>query len=122
MARVHVSHSIGDLASDLAGIPPKMVREGNKVVRRNVNAGNKLARRYAQSEAGPHGKNYFKRITAEMTGPLEGEYGPEGDVVENAVGAGWRGGPQNTDLPRSLDVVGPQFERDVSEMVDGWFW
>ena len=122
MATVRVHHTIGDLASDMAAIVPKPRVEGAKVVKRNVTAGNKLAQRFARGSSGPHGENYWKRITSEMTGALEGEYGPHGDVVENAVGAGWRGGPQNTDLPRSADIIGPQFEADVHAMVGRWFW
>lgn len=122
MARIRVTHDIDDLTADLTRIPPQMVRDGNKVVRRSIREGNALARSAARAASGPHGKNYFKRITAEMTGPLEGEYGPHGNVVGNAVGAGWRNGPPNTDLEKSLDVVGPKFAKAVDDMVDGLFW
>lgn len=120
--RIHVEHSIGDLAGDLARIPAKMARQAPRIVQRNVNQGHRLAQRFARGSSGPHGALYYKRITAEMTGALEGEYGPTGDVVGNAVGAGWRSGPINTDLPRSADIQGPKFARDVSKMADGLFW
>lgn len=120
--RLRVSHSIGDLAADMDAISAKPPVEGAKVVGRNMRQGQRLAQRFARASSGPHGRLYYKRITAEKTGPLQGEFGPEGNVAGNAVGAGWRGGPQNTDLPRAADVAGPQFARDVSKMVDGWFW
>lgn len=122
MATVRVLHGIDDLASDMAAIPPKAIKDMSGAVRRNVKLGNGTARRYAREASGPHGLNYFKRITSEMTGPLEGEYGPTGDVAGNAVGAGWRNGPPNTDLARSLDIVGPTFERDVRGLPGRWFW
>lgn len=120
MATIRVTHTIGDLAADAARIPAKVKREGRKIVRKNVRDGNTLARRYARELSGPHGKNYFKRITGEMTGALEGEYGPHDGGVP--VGGGWRHGAPNTELERSQDVIGPRFARDVREMADGLFW
>lgn len=92
------------------------------VVAHHTEAGNAVARRFARESAGPHGKNYFKRITWELNSPLEGEYGPTGDVVGNAVGAGWRNGPPNTDLPRSADIQGPKFADDAGDILDQAFW
>lgn len=120
--RVSVSGGVSDLADDLAKIPVKAARGLATATKRNVNQGNAVARRFARESSGPHGKNYFKRITAEMTGPFEGEWGPTGDVAGNAVGAGWRNGPPNTDLPRSADIQGPKFAKDVGDVVDGLFW
>lgn len=120
MATVHVTHSIGDLARDMAAIPPKAIREGSKVVRKNVREGNTLARRYARELSGPHGKNYYKRISGEMLGALEGEYGPHAGGLP--VGGGWRHGTPNTELERSQDVIGPKFAKGIDDMVDGLFW
>jgi len=122
MAGVRVIHDIDDLARDLAEIPVQALVKGSEIVRKNTNEGNKIAQRFARASAGPHGKLYYKRLTAEMTGPLEGEYGPRGVVAGRAVGAGWRNGPPNTDLEKSQDVIGPKFARDVGEMADGLFW
>jgi hypothetical protein len=109
-----------DLQSDLAKIPSLATRKGAAIVKSNVAAGNKLAQRFAREKSGPHGKNYFKRITSEMTGVMTGEYGPHDGGTP--VGAGWRSGPPNTDLPRSADVIGPKLVRDVGKMLDGLFW
>lgn len=119
--QIKVTHSIGELATDMADIPPRAKADMAKCVRRNVTQGNALARRLARQAAGPHGTNYYKRISSEMLGPLSGEYGPTGEVAGNAVGAGWRHG-RNTDLERSLDVQGPKFARDVGSLADNWFW
>lgn len=122
MATVRVTHSIGDLAKDCAKIATTAQPRLSKVVRRNVNEGTTLARGFARGSSGPHGLNYFKRITGEMTGLLEGEFGPHGDVVGNAVGGGWRNGPPNTDLERTQDVIGPKFGRDVQDELGKLFW
>ena len=118
--RVNVTHGIGDLANDLAAVPEKLKAQAPAIVKKDVRAGRNLARRYARAKSGPHGKSYYKRITDEMTGPLEGEYGPHDGGTP--VGGGWRNGPPNTDLPRSADVIGPKFADDISDLVDGLFW
>ena len=120
--RINVEHTINDLARDAARIPPKAAKRMATVTKRNVRQGNTEARRIARAASGIHGLNYFKRITWEMTSPLSGEYGPTGDVVGNAVGAGYRNGPPNTDLEKSLDIQGPKFAKDAGDTLDGLFW
>lgn len=122
MASIRVEHSIGDLASDMAKIPVKAARDMTRIVRSNTKAGEKLGRAFARSGAGIHGKNYYKRYGWEMIDPLTGEYGPHGNVRNNAVGAGWRNGPPNTDLPRSADIIGPKMGDDVQDASARWFW
>lgn len=116
---IRVIHSIGDLADDLRTIAvttkPRMVG----VVRDNVKLGERTAQRLAKESSGPHGLNYWKRITSELTGDLEGEYGPHAGGLP--VGGGWRHG-ENTDLARSTDVIGPAFAKDVHDEVDDLFW
>lgn len=119
--RIRVTHDIGDLANDLAGIPVRASRGFAAAVRSNAEEGNRLARRFAQSKAGPHGKNYFKRLSAEMITPLMWEYGPTGDPKTDFVGVGFRHGV-NLDLPNSADVIGPKFAKDVGDTIDGVFW
>lgn len=121
MARVSVTHGIGDLASDLASIPPRAISQGSKIVKRDTREGRNHARRIARKASGPHGSAYFRRISDEMVGPLEGEYGPTAVKGEDYVGAGWRSG-ENTDLPKSADIIGPKFADDIGDMVDGLFW
>lgn len=121
MTSIRVTHGIDDLASDLAAIPVKAAVEFPKVVRRNAVAGNEIAQRLAREKAGPHGKNYWKRLTSEMTGPLSAEYGPEGTPKTNFIGVGFRSGV-NLDLPNSADIIAPQFADDVGDTAAGLFW
>lgn len=122
MARIRVNHTIGGLRRDMDKIARTAAPKMSRVVKRNTTQGEKLTQRIARGAAGPHGLNYWKRITSEMVGPLTGEYGPTGEVAGNAVGAGWRHGPGNTDLEKSLDVQGPKFAKDVGDVADGLFW
>lgn len=115
---IRVIHDLDDLAEDLRTIAttakPRMI----DIVRDNVRLGEHTAQRLAKASSGPHGLNYWKRITSESNG-LEGEYGPHAGGLP--VGGGWRHG-ENTDLPRSADLVGPKFAKDISDMVDDLFW
>lgn len=130
--RAHVQYDgLKDLESDLGKIPTAMYRQGRGIVRDSVRDGGMTARRIARAASGPHGSNYYKRITWDRSasafagfggGEITGEYGPTGDVVGNAVGAGWRHGPPNTDLEQSLDIIRPQFHRRVDAMLDSLFW
>ena len=115
-------HTIDDLADDLRAIAARAPGDLSRTVKRNVEAGNKLAQRNAREKSGRHGKAFYKRFTAEMTGKLEGEYGPEGFPKSEFVGAGFRHGGINTDLPRSADVQGPKLAADVRDLLDKWFW
>ena len=118
--RVVVINDLSDLADDMAAIPVEFSARAGAVVRRYVNEGNKVAQGIAKAKAGPHGKSYYRRMSAEMTGPLSGEYGPHDGGTP--VGAGWRHGGGNTDLPESADLVGPRFADAVVNMADGLFW
>lgn len=117
---IHVEHSgITDLASDLRKIAVRAPADLSNVVRRNVKAGELAEQAIAKTASGRHGQNYFKRITSEMTGAFEGEWGPHDGGTP--VGGGWRHGV-NTDSAKSLDIIAPKFARDVDAVVDGWFW
>lgn len=120
MASIRVVHDIGDLADDIAAIPVEFAARAGSIVRRHVNEGNKIAQGIAKGKSGPHGSAYYKRLTAEMTGPLAGEYGPHDGGLP--VGAGWRHGPGNHDLAQSADIIGPRFADTVIDVADGLFW
>lgn len=122
MASIRVQHTIDPLLGDMTRITRTAKADMAVVVKRNVRQGRIEAQKIAQAKAGPHGKNYHKRITDEMVDPLTGVYGPTGTVVENAVGASWRGGPSNVDLAESADIQGPRFAKDVADLPDKWFW
>jgi hypothetical protein len=118
--RVSVQHDIDDLASDLASIAGSSKAKLRATVRTNTREGREQARAFARRASGPHGKNYFKRITSEMLTPLVGEFGPHGGGTP--VGGGWRNGPPNTDLERTQDIIGPQFLGDIQDDIDSLFW
>lgn len=120
--RVTCRHTLGDLERDAMAAPVKMAVKMAAVVKTNTTDGNKLAQGLAKAASGPHGKFYYKRLTAEVKSPLVGEYGPHGEVRGNAVGGGWRNGPPNTDLPKSADVQGPKFADDAGKILDQAFW
>lgn len=120
--RITASSTLGDLESDLRTMTAESKPAMARIVQSNVLAGNALAQRFARAASGPHGRLYYKRITSEMTGLLSGTYGPTGSVAGNAVGAGWRHGPSNQDLPKSADIIGPKFAKDASDLLDDLFW
>lgn len=121
MASIRVHNHLDDLTRDIAAIAPAAEAQMPGVVARYAKTGHAAAQRFARARSGPHGLNYYKRITAEQRTPLSWEYGPTGDVVGVAVGAGWRDGPANTDLERSTDVVGPKFADAVGNAADRLF-
>lgn len=121
--RIHAEHDLNRMVSDYTRIATVQApRDMHRVVEHNVNRGHALAQSIARKRSGPHGQMYYKRVTKEMLGPLSGEYGPTGDVVGNAVGAGWRNGPGNTDLEKSLDVIGPNFAQMMRTATGRWSW
>lgn len=119
---VRVTHNgVADLARDMEALPVKAASAFAGTVRTDLFEGNEIAKGFAKAGAGPHGKNYFKRLSAEMTGPYSGEYGPEGTPKSNFVGVGFRHGT-NMDLPNSADIIGPKLAKDLRKDVDGLFW
>lgn len=118
--RVRVEHTLGDLVVDLASIKPRFDAEAPAVVERAAQKGNSIAQRIARAKSGPHGSNYYKRLTAEKTGALTDEYGPHDGGTP--VGAGFRHGGVNMDLPNSADLIGPEFADSVGDLAERLFW
>jgi hypothetical protein len=112
---------IADLADDLKSIPRTFRLRAGAVVARNAELGNHLAQEIARKAAGPHGKNYFKRLTAEAKGPLAWEFGPEGPPKTDYVGVSGTEGAMR-DLEKAADRVAPRFARDAGRMLDDLFW
>lgn len=119
IARITLN-TVGSVVRDLNAAPAKIRKGGAKAVKKNGAAGHRLAQRYAQELSGPHGKSYYKRITGESLGAFEYEYGPHAGGLP--VGGGWRHGTPNTELERSLDVIGPKFAADCRDIWDDVFW
>lgn len=120
--RLNVTHTIKALDRDMRRIPPKAMTRMVGVVKTSVEQGARAEQGIAKRRAGSHGTNYWKRISGEMTGTLTGEWGPTGTVAGNAVGAGWRNGPPNTDSAKSADIQVPRFVNAVSKIPDRLFW
>lgn len=121
MATVQVTHTIDGLIRDLRLIPRTMRVRGKAVVARNVDLGTMLTKRAARAAAGPHGVNYHKRISGEMTGPLEGEFGPSAVLGTRYTGVSGSAGAMR-DLEKAADKVGPRFAAEVGRMADDLFW
>lgn len=119
---ITVSHSIGDLADDLARNVALAQSEPPMMALRAVERGKTLARQFARAGAGRHGRDYYKRITAEMLTPLSGEYGPEGIPKSDFVGVGYRHGGPNMDLPNSADIVVVEMAEEAQRLYDRMFW
>lgn len=119
--RIRVHHDIGDLANDLLGVAAKAQVQMPEVVRRNGEQGNRVAQGIAKAAAGPHGKDYWKRLSSEMVGPLTAEYGPEGPPKTDYVGVSGTVGAMR-DLTKSARIQAPRFAEDVRDMADGLFW
>ena len=113
---IHVSHTLGDLEAALISRPARVVKGSAKAIVKEGRRGNNLARRFAQELSGPHGKNYFKRITGESTGALSYEFGPHSGGVP--VGGGWKHGTPNTELDRAADIVGPALAKDIRGVLE----
>jgi hypothetical protein len=129
---VHVTHTIGDLARDLAQVPVKAAKECQGIVRDGAKAGAILARANAERTAGAHGKHYPKSITSEQRKPFMGfgasvfsaEYGPDAAKLQGGMSFeyGSRNQPPHLDLARSADVIGPSLGQEVRQMLDRLFW
>lgn len=128
---VRVRHSLGDLAADMAAIPPRARVAMRGVVRDGIRAGNLVAKENARRSAGRAGKHYHKAFTSEMRAGLglfgntiSGEYGP--DIARPQGGMSFEFGSRNQkphlDLARSADLIGPSFGREALDAVDRLFW
>lgn len=131
--RVHVEHSIGELAADCAKVPVDLYREGARVVKEGARVGGNVARDNARRTVGKHGKHYPSAITWDRSarafvgfggGSIQAEYGPDPARRQGGMSFefGSRNQPPHLDLAKSADLIGPAFAREVSEMVDGLFW
>jgi hypothetical protein len=132
MPGIRVSHSIGDLASDMRKIADGAPRALRGVVREGIKVGNTVARDNAKRTAGQHGKLYHRAFSAEMrptfagfgSATYSGEYGPDIAKPQGGMSFEWgsRNQPPHQDLAKSADLIGTVFAHEVGRTVDGWFW
>ncbi|KAB2807989.1 hypothetical protein F9L07_25300 [Pimelobacter simplex] len=114
--RVKVRHHLDRLQADQERAAGSFAPMARRAVKQSTDFGRDLARALAREKAGPHGTAYWKRVNAEMTGPLEGEFGPDGTPKTEFVGVGFRHG-RNTDLPKAADRVGPDLAERVRKIL-----
>lgn len=126
--RVNITHSIGDLAADLAEIPVRATTELARVVRKNAEAGNRIARDFASQQHTMHGPSdihYPKAFSAELCTAMSWEYGPDISKPQGGMKFEWGEGRQSAphlDLNRSADIIGPKMADDVRDVLDRLFW
>ena len=119
--RVEGIEGIADLGNDLQQIPRTAILRGRAVVQRNVELGTHLTQGIARKAAGKHGANYWKRISGEMVGAWEGEFGPSAVEGRRYVGVSGSEGAMR-DLEKAADKVAPRFAREAGRMLDDLFW
>lgn len=121
---IRVTSTLGDLAADLRTIATEAKPTMARVVRKNAEQGNRLAKDFAKESAGSHGKLYHLAFSAESRTPLSWEYGPDEAMPQG--GMSFEGGSRNQkphlDLARSADIVGPALAVEVGKAVADLFW
>lgn len=124
MTIIRVRSTFHRLVDDLTKVATESRADMVHVVRRNADAGNRLAKSFAKDSAGAHGKHYHRAFGVEQRGPLAWEYGPDSAMPQGdmAFESGSRNQPPHNDLAKSQDIQGPLFHADVDDMVDDWFW
>jgi hypothetical protein len=131
--KVIVIGGVGDLRDDLLRISKEAPVALRAVVSEGIKAGNTEAKALATVTSRAHARKYPGTFTAEMrptyhfgSGNIySGEYGPNArgqGLLAGILENGSRNNPAHLNLSRSLDLIGPQFPREVGAAVDGLFW
>lgn len=123
MARVNVSHGIGDLYGDLRKIATKTPRRMSGVVRDAAKRGNRNAKAFASEDHTMFSDvdaDYAPSFTVERIAPLMYEYGPDANIGDGSKASGYEWGSVNQAYPhlnldRSVDIERVQFPLDVSD-------
>lgn len=121
-AVIHVTHSIGDLAADMARIANNPKTRMPSVVTKNAVALEAKWKELALASAGIHGLNFYKRINSEPLSSFSWEVGPTAPKGGQYVGVGYRNAPPNRDRENAADSQGPLFAKDVRDEAASWFW
>ncbi|GAB2970273.1 hypothetical protein [Nocardioides montaniterrae] len=120
--RIIVTDTLDDLQHDLEDAAAKMQRSVTSALNDAQKLGTQVARRHAQAASGPHGKNFYKRITGEMLTPTSAEFGITADQRGEPVGAGFRHGPPNRDLAAAGDKAAAELAWQIRSAIDGVLW
>lgn len=130
--RIRVTHSIGDLAADLARIPVKVRRDARAAVRHGAMVGNLIAKEHAKAREGTHGKHYHRAFTWDQPlGSLFGgagftaHYGPDPGRIQGGMDFEEGPGPQTSphnNLEASRKPAIGVVAQDIRASMDDWFW
>jgi hypothetical protein len=112
-----------NLSNDLREIAKTTPRRMSGVVRDAIKRGNRNARMFASEQHTMFSnvdEDYPLSFTAEMRGPLAGEYGPDSSLPEGSKAPGYEWGSVNQasphrNLDRSVDIEAVEFPMDVSD-------
>jgi hypothetical protein len=122
--RVNVTNTnLNDLAGDLREVGKVTPKRMSGVVRNAIKRGNRNARAFASEDHTMHSAvdaDYPLSFTAEMRGPLAGEYGPDASLPQGSKAPGYEFGSINQasphrNLDRSVDIEAVEFPMDVSD-------
>lgn len=121
---VRITHTLADLDRDMRALPVKAARMQAELVRGTAEKGNRIARNFARSSAGKHGKHYPNAFSAEAVDPFTWVYGPDAGKPQGDMSFefGSRNQRPHLDLAKSADIVGPGMASDVRKMLDRLFW
>lgn len=116
---VHAHHTVDHLARDIRKAAVKIEAGLPRLVKRNAELGQKLARESVRRNAPIYGVHYDDAITTERTGKLEWEYGPDSAMPQGGMSFefGSRNQKPHLDLNNAADIVGPKLARDVHELI-----
>jgi hypothetical protein len=110
-------NAISETARDLEAASVTIRTEGSAIVHRNGERLDRVTKAISRSKAGPHGRNFANRISAEMIAPLAVEVGPSPLQGTRYVGVGGSAGVER-DLTEALAKVLPKFEDDAGDLMD----
>lgn len=115
------------LATQLAAAPTRLAALAPPVVREGVQSGRDNAQSLIRSQIrGVYLPHYPDAITAEMTSPLSGEFGPETSREQGAFGPGVEYGSSNAGpLPHmgpAADALAAAFPREIAQVAVEALW
>lgn len=121
---VSVHHTLDDYVRDLRNSPRQLRTEGRRAVKRNIVAGNRIAKSLASEQHTMFGDadiEYPPSFTSEMTGPMRGEFGPDSSIGDGSQAEGYEHGsinsPPHNDLARAHDEIETPFRLDVDDVI-----
>lgn len=128
---VHVVSTLEAFERDLLEIAPEAKKEFQGIVREAIKVGNTVARDFARSSAGRHGKLYPRAFSAQMNrgsglfgNTYSGEYGPDSAMPQGGMSFeyGSRNQKPHLDLARSADLIANALPGEVRAVLDRLFW